>query len=108
MNGMDTKYYASSAGGRIHPWPVFAAVISWALASVLVYQMLSGNFDQRSCQTLCVQMIALAALAAPIFGLALFPSAHHKRSFITALCQLSMLGLLAIYLTTYFIGTVFG
>ena len=105
---MNSDYYASSSERRIHPWPVFTAVASWALATVLVYQMLSGNFDQRSCQTLCVQMIALATLVIPILGLTLFRSAHRKRHIITALCQLSMLGLLAIYLTTYFIGTVFG
>ncbi len=106
MNRMSDDYYASSLKKAISPWVVLATLVSWGLASALVYNLLGGDFAQRSCQTLCVQMIALASVIVAALGL--IPQPPQQRGIVTILCQLSMLGLVGMYLTTYFIGTVFG
>ncbi len=72
----------------------------------LVFNLLSGPFEARSCQTGCAQSLALVsflvAVAGTLFG-------HRPpRHPVTTLCLLSMLGLIVIYLTTFFIGVLLG
>lgn len=87
-------------------WTVLAAILSWGLAVVLVYNLLDGPFAHRSCQTGCVQSLALASFLTACAGTLLWP--RRPQHPLTTLCLLSMLGLIAIYLTTFFIGVLYG
>jgi hypothetical protein len=43
----------------------------WALTALTVMNLLSGHFDDRTCQTDCVQMLFFSGVAAGIGGLVL-------------------------------------
>ena len=48
---------------------LLSAVAAWSLAVVLVMQLLSGNFETRTCQTDCVQNIFWISLSLCVLGL---------------------------------------
>lgn len=87
-------------------WPILAAAVSWTLTAVMVSNLLAGTFDTRSCQTVCVQILAASAVIAAVLGLAL----GHKapRHWATVVAVLALAALLVMYAVTFFIGTVFG
>ncbi len=90
---------------NISLWTVLAALISWTLTIVLVVNMLGGPFAQRTCQTHCIQILAIASFLTACAGTLLWP--RRPQHPLTTLCLLSMLGLIVIYLTTFFIGVLF-
>ena len=71
----------------------------------LAFNMLSGPFEARSCQTGCMQSLGLASFIVAVAGVLLGRRRPHH--WVTLLCLLSMLGLIGIYLTTFFIGVLF-
>ena len=91
---------------RIAPWPLLAAAVSWGLTVAMAANALSGPFAERACQTGCLQILAAASVLAAALGLAFGHSA--PRHPVTLLALLSLLGLLAIYLTVFLIGTLTG
>ena len=99
MNG--SRYYAA-----ISPWTVLATAVSWGLAVALGFNLLGGPFEARSCQTGCLQSLALASFIVAVAGVLVGRRPPHH--LVTLLCLLSMLGLILIYLTTFFIGVLFG
>lgn len=96
-----SRYYAA-----ISPWTVLATVVSWSLTVALVFNLLGGPFEARSCQTGCMQSLGLASFIVAVAGVLLGHRPPHH--LVTLLCLLSMLGLILIYLTTFFIGVLFG
>ncbi len=85
---------------------LLSAVAAWSLAVVLVMQLLSGNFDTRTCQTDCVQNIFWLSLGVCVLGLIVgwgFVKKPKPGSVMFANIALSLL--LLIYLTTIGIGT---
>ena len=96
-----SRYYTA-----ISPWTVLATAVSWGLAIALVFNLLGGTFETRSCQTGCVQSLALASFIVAVAGVLV--GHRPPRHLVTLLCLLSMLGLILIYLTTFFIGVLFG
>ena len=91
---------------RIAYWPLLAALAGWGLTVVMVAHALSGPFAGRTCQTGCMQILAAASVLAAALGLAFGHRA--PRHPVTLLALLSLLGLLAIYLTVFLIGTLTG
>ena len=85
----------------------FSAVTSWLLAVFLVLQLLSGPFDERACQTACVNTVFWISFS--IAGLGLIFSAGAlftgRSGWVHSLSMLALLGLFGIYLTTILIGT---
>ena len=96
-----SRYYTA-----VSPWTVLATVVSWGLAVALAYNLLSGPFEARSCQTGCMQSLALASFLVAVAGVLV--GHRPPRHLLTVLCLLAMLGLIGVYLTTFFIGTLFG
>ena len=96
-----SRYYAA-----ISPWTVLATAISWGLTVALVLNLLSGPFEARSCQTGCMQSLGLASFLVAVAGVLV--GHRPPRHLVTLLCLLSMLGLILIYLTTFFIGVLLG
>ena len=89
----------------ISPWTVLATAVSWSLTVALVINMLGGPFEARGCRTGCMQSLGLASFMIAVAGTLV----GHRRPYhlVTLLCLLSMLGLIVIYLTTFFIGVLF-
>lgn len=87
---------------------LLSAGIAWLLAVVLVMQLLSGNFDERTCQTVCVQSIYWTSLGLCVFGLIVGWGLIKKpRPCSVIFANTTLLLLLAIYLVTMGIGTSF-
>ena len=85
---------------------LLSAVAAWSLAVVLVMQLLSGNFETRTCQTECVQNIYWTSLGLCALGLVVgwgFIKKPKPSSVMFANIALSLL--LLIYLTVMGIGT---
>lgn len=97
----NSRYYTA-----ISPWTVLATVVSWGLAVALVINLLSGPFEARACQTGCMQSLALTSFIAAVTGMLVGHRPPHH--LVTLLCLLAMLGLIVIYLTTFFIGVLLG
>ena len=95
-----SRYYTA-----ISPWTVLATAVSWGLTVALVFNLLGGPFEARSCQTGCMQSLALASFIVAVAGVLVGHRPPHH--LVTLLCLLSMLGLIIIYLTTFFIGVLF-
>lgn len=87
--------------------PLLAALLGWGLTAALAANLLSGPFAERSCQTGCVQALGLAAFLTAVAGVLLGVRRRPRRP-LDALATLSLLGLIAIYLTTFFIGVLTG
>ena len=98
---LGSRYYTA-----ISPWTVLAMVVSWSLTVALVFNLLGGPFETRSCQTGCVQSLGLASFIVAVAGVLVGHRPPHH--LVTVLCLLSMLGLILIYLTTFFIGVLLG
>ena len=83
------------------------AIISWALAVFLTTQLLSGTFDQRTCQTACVSMVFWISFAIAIVGLIFSIGAVSigKSNVIKTLSLLAVIVLCGIYTTVILIGT---
>ena len=85
---------------------LLSAVAAWSLAVVLVMQLLSGNFEARTCQTDCVQNIYWVSFSLCVLGLIVglvFIKKPKPSSVMFANIALSVL--LLMYLTTMGIGT---
>ena len=84
-----------------------SAAIAWLLAVILVSQLLSGNFETRTCQTSCVQSIYWASFGFVVLGLVLtafnYQLALQTKSGIVTTVALFLL--LFIYLITMGVGT---
>ena len=89
----------------ISPWAALATVISWGLTVAVVINLLGGTFDERSCQTGCVQNLAVSSFLVALAGVLV--GHRPPRHSITILCLLAMLALIGIYLTVFFIGVLF-
>ena len=89
------------------PGPLLAALLGWGLTAALVANLLGGPFAERSCQTGCVQALGLAAFLSAVAGV-LLGVRRRPRQPLDALVTLSLLGLIAIYLTTFLIGVLTG
>lgn len=96
-----SRYYTA-----ISPWTALATAVSWGLTAALVFNLLGGPFEARSCQTGCMQSLGLASFIVAVAGVLIGHRPPHH--LVTLLCLLSMLGLIVIYLTTFFIGVLFG
>ena len=96
-----SRYYTA-----ISPWTVLATAVSWSLTVALVFNFLGGTFDERICRTGCVQSLALASFIVAVAGVLIGHRPPHH--LVTLLCLLSMLGLIGIYLTIFFVGVLFG
>lgn len=94
-----SRYYTA-----ISPWTVLTTAVSWSLTVALVINMLGGPFEARSCQTGCMQSLGLASFVVAVAGVLVGHRRPHH--LVTLLCLLSMLGLIVIYLTTFFIGVL--
>ena len=90
----------------VSPGIVLAAAVSWGLAVALGFNLLGGPFEARSCQTGCVQSLALASFAVAVAGVLFGRRGPHH--LLSLLCLLAMLGLIVIYLTTFLIGVLTG
>lgn len=99
MNG--SRFYTA-----ISPWTVLATAVSWGLTVALAFNLLGGPFETRGCQTGCMQSLGLASFIVAVAGVLVGHRPPHH--LVTLLCLLSMLGLILIYLTTFFIGVLFG
>lgn len=87
-------------------WPLLAALLSWGLTAALAVNLLGGPFAARSCQTGCMQALGAAAFLIAVAGALLGP--RRPRRALNALVSLALLGLIAVYLTTFFIGVLTG
>jgi hypothetical protein len=47
------------------------AILGWALTAVTTIHLLSGHFDERTCQTACVQAYFFSGVAAGVVSLIL-------------------------------------
>lgn len=85
----------------------FSALISWALAMFLGTQLLSGTFDGRSCQSLCVNVLFWMSFAIAAIGLIFSMGwiSLGASSWIKSLSLLALIGLCVIYIATMLIGT---
>ncbi len=85
---------------------LLCALISWALAIFLGTQLLSGTFDERTCQTLCVQTLFWISFAIAIIGLifSIGGVSVGKSNWIKIISLLALIGLSGIYITTILIG----
>ena len=99
---MDTSLHQTPVSLSI----VLAALLAWGLAAALAFNLLGGPLVERSCQTGCVQILALASLLVAVVGLLL--GYRRPRHWLTQLAALACLALLGIYLTIFFIGTLTG
>lgn len=102
MAGMDRASFRAA----VAPAPLLAALLSWGLTAALAANLLGGPFAARSCQTGCVQLLGLAAFLLAVAGVLL--GARRPRHPVNTLATLALLGLIAIYLTTFFIGVLTG
>ena len=86
---------------------LFSALLSWALAVFLVTQLLSGTFDDRTCQTTCVSVLFWMSFAIAAIGLifSIGGISIGKSSLIKYLSGLALFVLCGIYITTILIGT---
>lgn len=86
---------------------LFSAIISWALAVFLVFQLLSGTFDQRTCQTTCVSLAFWISFAIAFIGLifSIGGVSIGKSNLIKTLSLLALIGLCGIYTAVVLIGT---
>ena len=98
---MSTSRYSA-----ISPWTILAAAASWILTIAVTYNLLGGTFDERSCQTGCVQTLATASFVVAVIGI-LFGH-RHPRHPVTLLALLAMIALAGIYLTVLFVGVLLG
>lgn len=89
------------------PGPLLAALLSWGLTAALATNLLGGPFAERSCQTGCMQGLGAAAFLIAVAGV-LLGVRRRPRHPLDALVALALLGLIAIYLTTFFIGVLTG
>ena len=97
---------SASFRAAVAPWPLLAALLSWGLTAALAANLLGGPFAGRSCQTGCMQVLGAAAFLIAVAGVLLGP--RRPRRALNALVSLALLGLIAIYLTTFFIGVLTG
>ena len=97
----------ASFRAAVAPAPLLAALLGWGLTVALAANLLGGPFAERSCQTGCVQLLGLAAFLSAVAGV-LLGVRRRPRRLLDALVTLSLLGLIAIYLTTFFIGVLTG
>lgn len=100
---MDRASFRAAAA----PGPLLAALLGWGLTAALAANLLGGPFAERSCQTGCVQALGLAAFLSAVAGVLLGVRRRPRRP-LDALVTLALLGLIAIYLTTFFIGVLTG
>ena len=98
---MSTSHYSA-----ISPWTVLAAIVSWSLTIALTYNLLGGTFAERTCQTGCVQTLAIAAFAVAVVGI-LFGH-RPPRHPVTVIALLALFALTGIYLTVFFVGVLLG
>lgn len=83
------------------------AALAWGVTVALVYNMLSGTFETRTCQTACVQALYWSALALAVAGaLVAVPVAWRKRGAATVLPALALVVLLGVLGTTLVIGVL--
>ena len=87
-------------------WPVLAAVVSWTLSVVMANSMLSGPFEQRTCQTFCVEVLGISSFVAAVLGVSLGHRA--PRHPLTIVALLLMLMLILMYVTAVLIGVLTG
>ena len=88
--------------------PLLFAVAAWSLAIALVIQLLSGNFETRTCQTDCVQNIYWASLSLCVIGLIVGLGFVKKpKTNLVIAGNLALSALLIMHLTTIGIG-IFG
>ncbi len=97
---------SASLRAAVAPWPLLAALLSWGLTAALAANLLGGPFAERSCQTGCMQILGAAAFLIAVAGVLLGP--RRPRRALNALVSLALLGLIAVYLTTFFIGVLTG
>lgn len=97
----------ASFRAAVAPAPLLAALLGWGLTVALAANLLGGPFAERSCQTGCVQLLGLAAFLSAVAGVLLGVRRRPRRP-LDALVTLALLGLIAIYLTTFFIGVLTG
>ena len=85
----------------------FSALLSWALAVFLVTQLLSGTFDDRTCQTTCVSVLFWMSFAIAAIGLvfSIGGISIGNTNLIKILSGLALFALCGIYVTTILIGT---
>ena len=85
----------------------FSALLSWALAVFLVTQLLSGTFDDRTCQTTCVSVLFWMSFAIAAIGLifSIGGISVGNNNLIKILSGLALFALCGIYVTTILIGT---
>lgn len=85
---------------------LLSAIAAWLLAVVLVMQLLSGTFEMRTCQTVCVQSIYWTSFGFCIFGLIIGWGVIKKpRPCAVILANIALLVLFAMYLVTMAIGS---
>ncbi len=85
----------------------FSALLSWALAVFLGTQLLSGTFDDRTCQTTCVSVLFWMSFAIAVIGLvfSIGGISIGKSSLIKSISGLALFALCGIYITTILVGT---
>ena len=84
-----------------------SAAIAWLLAVILVWQLLSGNFETRTCQTGCVQSIYWVSFGLVVLGLVVTAFNYQQvlRSKSGIATTIALFLLLFIYLITMGVGT---
>lgn len=84
----------------------FSALLSWALAVFLGTQLLSGTFDDRTCQTTCVSVLFWMSFAIAGIGLvfSIGGISIGKSSLIKVFSGLALLVLCGIYAAIIIIG----
>lgn len=88
-------------------WPLLA-VIAWALTVALVVNLLGGVFDERSCQTVCFQILYWSALACAAVGFvgSLWYGQRKRFTPVLIISAVAMFVLLGILLVTALIGNL--
>ncbi len=81
-------------------------VLGWALTITLIYNLLSGTFDTRSCQSICVNVMYWGVLVLAVVGVALGikQCCRSGSGWFSALSFLAALALLAILIGVMVIG----
>lgn len=81
-------------------------VLGWVLTIALTYNLLSGTFDTRNCQSICVNVMYWGALALAVIGvvLAIKQCCKSGPGWLSVVSALAALALLAILVGVMAIG----
>ena len=91
---------------KIALYALFSVLVGWGLTSMTGMHLLSGSFDDRTCQTACVQGYFFAAVVFGIagFGISLFALTRSSGRTLSTLALLASVPLCGLFGALYFMG----